>query len=237
MAKPFVLVVDDDPAIRRMVGVLLGGKDYKVVGVEDAYEAIKVVRRTPPDIVLLDWMMPGLSGWDLVRRFREEQSTRDIPVIMLTAKTAEENVISGLKAGADDYITKPFSGRELIARIDAILRRSRGEADAERISVGRMTLVLSEHRLLVDGREVAVSPTEFKLLHFFMQRPNKVLSREKILDNVWGINAYVEERTVDVQIRRLRKSLEICDCGTVIETVRGVGYRLNPSSVSCASCG
>ncbi len=226
MSKPLVLVVDDDPEIRRMVGVLLGNENYRVTEAGDAYEVLDTVQKTPPDAILLDWMMPGLSGWDLVRRLRAEQSTRDIPVIMLTAKTDEESMVAGLKAGADDYVTKPFSGRELIARIAAVLRRTHADA-GQRISVGAMTLDPSEHRLLVDGREIVISPTEFKLLHFLMQRPNKVFSRTQILDNVWGVNAYVEERTVDVQIRRLRKSLEVCACGKTIETVRGVGYRLS----------
>ncbi len=230
MDKPLVLVVDDDPAIRRMVAVLLGSEGYEVVEAGDAYEAAEQVKRALPDVILLDWMMPGLSGWDLVRRFRAEQLTRDVPVVMLTAKTEEESVVAGLKAGADDYVTKPFSGRELIARIDALLRRTQADVGAGQINVGAMTLDPSEHRLLVGGREITVSPTEFKLLHFFMKHPNKVFSRARILDHVWEVNAYVEERTVDVQIRRLRKSLESCDCGKMIETVRGVGYRLNVSS-------
>ena len=210
-----------------MVGVLLGNEGYKVFELTNAHEALKLMRKVLPDVMLLDWMMPGLSGWDLLRYLRKERSTRNIPVIMLTAKSDEDSVVAGLQSGADGYVTKPFSGRELVARIDALLRRTQAEADIEKISVGELMLDLSEHRLLIGGRELDVSPTEFKLLHFFMKHPNKVFSRNRILDNVWGINAYVEERTVDVQVRRLRKSLEARGYHKVIETVRGVGYRLN----------
>lgn len=228
MGRPLVLVVDDDPSIRRMVGMLLGGGRYRTAEAGDAYKALEVIRKAPPDVVLLDWMMPGLSGEDLVRRLRADRSTRAIPVVMLTAKSGEEHVVAGFKAGVDDYVTKPFSGRELIARIDALLRRTRTDEDpAGELRVGAMTLSPSEHRIVAAGREVIVSPTEFKLLQFFMKHPNKVFSRAQILDRVWGVNAYVEERTVDVQVRRLRKALESCDCSGVIGTVRGVGYRLN----------
>ena len=231
MAKPFILVVDDDIAICRMIGVLLGNEGYKVTTVSDAHAAIEAAKKAPPDMMLVDWMMPGLSGLDLVRRLRAAKPTRDIPVIMLTAKTEEESVISGLNTGADDYVTKPFSGRELIARIEAVLRRASAavgpQADNAQVSIGAIVLDPSEHRLYVRGQVLVVSPTEFNLLHFFMRHPNKVFSRIQILDKVWGMSTYVEERTVDVQIRRLRKSLGTCDYAEVIETVRGVGYRLN----------
>ncbi len=231
MGRPLVLIVDDDPSIRRMVGVLLGGGRYETAEAGDAHEALEAIQKALPDVILLDWMMPGLSGEDLVRRLRADRSTRAIPVVMLTAKSGEEHVVAGFKAGADDYVTKPFSGRELIARIDALLRRTRTDEDAaEELRVGAMTLSPSEHRVVAAGREVIVSPTEFKLLQFFMKHPNKVFSRSQILDRVWGVNAYVEERTVDVQIRRLRKALESCGCNGVIGTVRGVGYRLNAPS-------
>jgi len=234
MSRSPVLVGDDDLEIRRMIKVLLGGKGYRVDEACDAHEAGELIKRTPPDVVLLDWMMPGVSGWDLARRLRVEQATHEIPIIMLTAKTDEESILAGFDAGADDYVTKPFSARELLARIDAVLRRThtRGDAKTGRISVGKITLDPSEHRLLIDGREIEVSPTDFKLLYFFMRRPNKVFSRTQILDGVWGNNTYVEERTVDVQIRRLRKALGRCHHDQVIETVRGIGYRLkvNPDT-------
>lgn len=230
MDRPFVLVVDDDPAICRMLNVLLDNEGYRVAEAEDAYAALEIAKKTPPDVILLDWMMPGISGWDLIRHLRKERTTCDIPIIMLTAKTDEESVVSGLKVGADGYVTKPFSGRELIARIEALLRRARPDADTGPVTVGTLALDPSEHRLSVNGREVSVGPTEFKLLYFFMKHPNKVFSRERILDHVWGVNSYIEERTVDVQIRRLRKSLETCDCSGMIETVRGIGYRLNVAS-------
>ena len=230
MPKPLVLVVDDDPEILRMVGILLGGEGYKTMEAFDAYQALEVIQKVRPDVILLDWMMPGLSGWDLVRRLRSEQATGNIPIIMLTAKVDEESVVAGLKAGTDDYIVKPFSSRELIARVESLFRRSQrggvGE-DNEPISVGPIVLDPSEHRIVVDGNEIKVGPTEFKLLAFFMRNPNKVFTRSQILDNVWGIRAYVEERTVDVQVRRLRRALGSCGSERVIETVRGVGYRMN----------
>lgn len=227
---PLVFVIDDDIAICEMVGVLLGNEGYKVVQLFNAHEALKLTGKLLPDIILLDWMMPGLSGWDLIRHLRKEDATRDVPVIMLTAKNDEESIVSALKVGADGYVTKPFSGRELVARINALLRRTHARADVEQISAGELTLNLSEHRVLVKGCELKIGPTEFKLLHFFMKHPNKVFSRNRILDGVWGVSSYVEERTVDVQVRRLRKSLEVYGCQRIIETVRGVGYRLNISS-------
>lgn len=232
MAKPLVLVVDDDLAILRMIGVLLGGKNYRVVTASDAYHAIEEVRKAVPDVMLVDWMMPGLSGLDLVKRLRTENSTRCIPIIMLTAKAEEESVVSGLQAGADDYITKPFSGQELMARIDALLRRTQTDTTATgnvRVVAGAMVLDPSEHRVSIAGCEVVVGPTEFKMLHFFMENPNKVFSRVQILDKVWGVNACVEERTVDVQIRRLRKSLESHGYDKAIKTVHGIGYCLSVS--------
>ena len=229
MPEPLVLVVDDDLEILRMVGVLLSGEGYRFAEARDAYQALEMIHKTPPDVIVLDWMMPGLSGWDLVRRLRAEQATRGVPIIMLTAKTEEKNVVAGLRAGADDYITKPFSGGELVARIDALFRRARsdgGSDDSKPISIGAITLDPSEHRLSVEGHELRIGPTEFRLLAFFMRNPNKVFTRSRILDNVWGARACVEERTVDVQIRRLRKALESYGHGEFIETVRGVGYRL-----------
>ena len=233
--RPLIFIIDDDIAICQMVGVLLGNEGYKVVELINAYAALRLMRKVLPDIILVDWMMPGLSGWDLVRHLRKEQPTRDIPIIMLTAKSDEDSIIAGLQGGADGYVTKPFSGRELVARIDALLRRTKSQTDVERIHVGELVLDLSEHRLLVKGKELFISPTEFKLVHFFMKQPDKVFSRSRILDNVWGINAYVEERTVDVQIRRLRKSLETCGCHGIIETVRGVGYRMKVPSGTAQS--
>lgn len=229
---PLIFVIDDDIAICEMVGVLLGNEGYRVVQLFNAHEALKLIRRLLPDVILLDWMMPGLSGWDLIRHLRKEKSTREVPVIMLTAKNDEESIVSALKIGADGYVTKPFSGRELVARITALLRRTHAGTDVEQLGVGELTLNVSEHRLMIRGHELKVSPTEFKLLHFFMKHPGKVFSRNRILDGVWGVNSYVEERAVDVQVRRLRKSLEAYDCQQIIETVRGVGYRLNiPSRV------
>ena len=229
MSKLLVLAVDDDVAIRQMICVLLGNEGYEVIEAGDAHQALIIIKKTPPDVILLDWMMPGLSGWDLVRHLRKGKLTCNIPVIMLTAKTDEKSIIAGLKGGADDYVTKPFSGQELIARIDALLRRTKAETDVDQISVGAMVINCSEHHFSIEGNDIMVSPTEFKLLHFFMRHSNKVFSRAQILNNVWGADAYVEERTVDVQIRRLRKSLEVCGYGKVIETVQGVGYRLNTS--------
>ena len=183
--------------------------------------------REQPDLILLDWMMPGISGIDFARKLRRMPETENIPIIMLTAKTEEDNVIRGLESGADDYLTKPFSPRELIARIKALLRRSKSENTQDIIRINNLMLDTSSYRVEGDGQTIELGPTEFKLLRFFMENPDRVFSREQVLNNVWGDNVYVEERTVDVHIRRLRKALEKTQHENMVQTVRGAGYRLS----------
>jgi len=178
-----------------------------------------------PDIILLDWMMPGLSGLEMTRRLRKEPFTQDIPIIMLTARVSEDDKVSGLEAGTDDYVTKPFSPRELLARINAVMRRSVPIDESGRLVIGVLTLDTVPRRILADGEEIAMGPTEYRLLEFFMSHAGRAFSRSQILDYVWGSNAYLEERTVDVHVRRLRKALEPARASHYLQTVRGHGYR------------
>jgi two-component system phosphate regulon response regulator PhoB len=185
------------------------------------------VASNPPDLVLLDWMLPGMSGVDLARRLRREDVTAKLPIIMLTARVEENDRVHGLEVGADDYITKPFSPRELIARINAVLRRSQGAADEAPIEYDGLSLDPVGHRVQINGERLSLAPTEFRLLHFFMSNPDRVYSREQLLDHVWGRGVFVEERTVDVHIRRLRKALAEQAYDRFIQTVRGAGYRFS----------
>lgn len=223
-----VLVVDDEPAIRDMLEFALqraGMSPRTAAGAEDALHAIADKR---PDIVLLDWMMPGISGLDLARRLRREELTRDLPIIMLTARTAEDDRVHGLDSGADDYIIKPFSPRELIARVKAILRRTSATDESGQIQVEGLTLDSESRQVLANGEAVHMGPTEYRLLAFFMEHIGKAYNRTQLLDNVWGANVYVEERTVDVHIRRLRKALQPFGLDHYIQTIRGHGYRFMP---------
>ena len=222
-----ILIVDDERAIREMVCHALDSDGFACLEASDAHKAEVVLSKTPPDIILLDWMMPGISGIDFVRALRRNESTRHIPVIMLTAKTEEQDMVRGLDNGADDYLTKPFSTRELMARIRALLRRSHNHDDQEKISIAGLSLDNQAHRVTGKGKPVDLGPTEYKLLAFFMSNAERVFSREQLLNNVWGDNIYVEERTVDVHIRRLRKALEITGHDNLVQTVRGAGYRLS----------
>lgn len=223
--QPNVLVVDDEPAIRDMIAFALdrGGMRFQLAA--NAQEALLSISSDRPDIILLDWMMPGISGIDLTRRLRRDSYTEDIPIIMLTAKVSEDDKVAGLEAGTDDYVIKPFSPRELLARIRAVLRRSTPTDDEGRIIAGELTLDTVAHRVLYDGVEIHLGPTEFRLLEFFMSHPGRAYSRTQLLDHVWGTNAYLEERTVDVHIRRLRKALEPSGTSDYLQTVRGHGYR------------
>lgn len=227
MPEVTVLIVDDDESIRDMLRMALELAGYSCIEAGDTYHAHCLILDENPDIVLLDWMLPGGSGIELLRRLKRQDNTREVPVIMLTAKTAEENVIQGLEVGADDYLTKPFAPRELIARIQAILRRTGALARSERIQLGEVLLDADSQRVFVADEELSVGPTEFKLLLFFMTHPERAYTRSQLLDQVWGNNVYVEERTVDVHIRRLRKALQSAsiDCSAYVETVRGTGYR------------
>ncbi len=220
-----VLVVDDEPAIREMIAFALQRQGMGVQLACDAHEALLAINNKRPDIILLDWMMPGVSGLELTRRLRRDDLTQDIPIIMLTAKVSEDDKVSGLEAGTDDYVIKPFSPRELLARIKAVLRRSTAADEDGRIRHGELTLDTVSRQVLLGNTEVAMGPTEFRLLEFFMSHPGRSYSRAQLLDHVWGANAYLEERTVDVHIRRLRKALEPSPASHYIQTVRGHGYR------------
>jgi len=234
MNEPTVLVVDDEDAIRDMLRMALEIADFRCIEADNIHDAYTLVVDERPDIVLLDWMLPGGSGLEMLRRLKRGDTTRELPVIMLTAKTAEDNVIQGLDVGADDYITKPFAPRELIARVRALLRRSTGGQANERMQVNKLVLDGESRRVLVDEDPVEMGPTEFKLLQFFMSHPERAYTRSQLLDQVWGANVYVEERTIDVHIRRLRKALQspAGDYSALIQTVRGTGYRFSSRGVA-----
>ena len=225
MAKR-VLIVEDEAAIREMVRFALTRADFEVQEAADAGEAKSRLFEQLPDLVLLDWMLPDISGIDLARRFKRDAATRDIPIIMLTARGEEDDKIRGLEAGADDYVTKPFSPRELIARIRAVMRRNSAGGD-QQLEAGNLRLDQESHRVTISGEPVALGPTEFRLLQFLMGHPERVYSRNQLIDQVWGGNSYIEERTVDVHVRRLRKALERERHDRLIQTVRGVGYRFS----------
>lgn len=223
----YILIVDDERAIRDMVCMALVQEDFQCSEASDAHKAETMIKQNPPQLILLDWMMPGVTGIDFARKLRRMPETTHIPIIMLTAKTEEDNIIRGLESGADDYLTKPFSPRELMARIKALLRRSQPVNAQDVISMNNLFLDTSSYRVEGNGETIELGPTEFKLLRFFMENPDRVFSREQVLNNVWGDNVYVEERTVDVHIRRLRKALEKTGHQDMVQTVRGAGYRLS----------
>jgi len=225
-----ILIVDDEPAIRDMVAFALRKGDFEPVHAGDAREAQAAIADRIPDLILLDWMLPGTSGIDLARRWRREDSTRDVPIIMLTARGEESDRVSGLDSGVDDYVVKPFSARELLARIKAVLRRSRDDADDGSVTVGGLRIDGAAHRVFAGEQAVHVGPTEYSLLDFFMTHAERVYTRTQLLDHVWGGNNYVEERTVDVHIRRLRKALEPGGLQEMVQTVRGSGYRFSASA-------
>jgi len=222
-----VLVVEDEEAIREMLSFTLHRAGYEVIEAADAREGAEQLEQKP-DLVLLDWMLPGISGVEFARRLRSGSETRDIPIIMLTARGEEENKLKGFEVGADDYMTKPFSTQELLARIKAVLRRaSRQEVQQDLIAVNGLELDLAGHRVRVGEKSLDMGPTEFRLLSFFMSHAERVFSRDQLLDQVWGDNVYIEDRTVDVHIRRLRKALEPFGYDAHIQTVRGAGYRFS----------
>jgi two-component system phosphate regulon response regulator PhoB len=222
-----ILVVEDEPAIQELIAANLQHAGHRVLRAYDAEEAVRLVRETLPDVVLLDWMLPGMSGIQFARRLRSEERTRDLPIIMLTARGEEHDKVSGLEAGADDYLTKPFSPRELLARIKAVLRRRAPQMTEDLIEIEGLRLDPVTHRIFGDGKPLDLGPTEFRLLHFFMTHTERVHSRTQLLDQVWGDHVFVEERTVDVHIRRLRASLELSGHDRLIQTVRGSGYRFS----------
>lgn len=226
MADKTVLIVDDEAPIREMIAVALEMADYHCLEAENARDAHSLIIDKKPDLILLDWMLPGTSGIELARRLKKDDNTSEIPIIMLTAKTEEDNKIQGLEVGADDYITKPFSPRELVARLKAVLRRATPPGKEDPIEIEGLLLDPICHRVSSNGDPLNMGPTEYKLLQFFMTHQDRVYSRTQLLDQVWGGNVYVEERTVDVHIRRLRKALGSAH-EHFIQTVRGAGYRFS----------
>jgi two-component system phosphate regulon response regulator PhoB len=227
-----VLLVEDEPAIAELIGLHLRHAGFEVTVARDADEAQAAIDRVLPDLVLLDWMLPGQSGLVLARRWRADARTRELPLIMLTARAGEADKVAGLDTGADDYLTKPFSPMELMARIRAVLRRRAPEALDTAVEIAGLRLDPGTRRVTraIDGetREARMGPTEFRLLHFLMTHPERVHSRAQLLDKVWGDHVFIEERTVDVHVKRLRESLAPVQCSALVETVRGAGYRLTP---------
>lgn len=222
-----ILVVDDEPSIREMVCQTLIGSGFECQSVENADQARQKIRESTPDLILLDWMLPGLSGVEFARQLKDDPSVRDLPIILLTARSDETDKVQGLGIGADDYITKPFSPVEMVARIKAVLRRVAPNLPISAVEVGGLYLDPESHRVTVQQRHLALGPTEFKLLYYFMTHPERVFSRAQLIQQVWSSNIYVEDRTVDVHIRRLRKALEPSGHDHMIQTVRGAGYRLS----------
>ncbi|MEJ5989202.1 phosphate regulon transcriptional regulator PhoB [Ramlibacter sp. PS3R-8] len=222
--QPRILIVEDEPAIAELISVNLRHNGLAPTWAEDGDAAQREIDAVLPDAILLDWMLPGQSGLDLARRWRSDARTRSVPILMLTARGDEPDKVAGLDAGADDYITKPFSTQELLARIRAVLRRRAPEKTDETITLGGIVLDGAAHRVTWQGRPVKVGPTEFKLLRFLLRHPERVHSRQQLLDKVWGDHVFLEERTVDVHVKRLRESLG--GGGALVETVRGAGYRI-----------
>jgi two-component system, OmpR family, phosphate regulon response regulator PhoB len=222
-----ILIVEDERPIREMIAFALKRSGFEVREAEDSRSARVQLADRRPDLLLVDWMLPDMSGLELTRLVKREAATRDLPVILLTARATEGDKVAGLDGGADDYVTKPFSPRELLSRINAVLRRSSGGATDEKVELGGLTLDRSGHRVTAVDQEVVLGPTEYRMLEFFMTHPERVYTREQLLDRVWGGNVYVEERTIDVHIRRLRKALEAVGLDHRIQTVRGSGYRFS----------
>jgi len=222
---PTILVVEDEPAIQELLAVNLKHNGFLVVRAGSAEDADAAIRAALPDLLILDWMLPGQSGVSLAKRLRSDERTRELPIIMLTARVHEEDKVLGLEAGADDYITKPFSPKELVARVRAVLRRRMPHLAGEVVEIGSLSLNPATHRVMAGGLPVELGPTEFRLLLFFMSHTERVYSRAQLLDEVWGDHVFIEERTVDVHIRRLRAALEPTGEDSRIETVRGAGYR------------
>jgi two-component system phosphate regulon response regulator PhoB len=222
-----ILVVEDEPAIQELVCCNLELAGHSTLRAQNAEQALAMMRTALPDLVVLDWMLPGMSGIEFARRLRADRRTQDIPLIMLTARAEERDKLQGLETGADDYLTKPFSPRELTARIKAVLRRRAPQATDDVVGIAGLSLDPVSHRVSGNGTPLALGPTEFRLLHFLMTHPERVYSRAQLLDQVWGDHVFIEERTVDVHIRRLRKALEPTGHDRLVQTVRGAGYRFS----------
>lgn len=225
--KGKILIVEDESAIREMLGYTLMKEGYACEDAADIEQARAIIEKSRPDLILLDWMLPGISGIDFARRLRGDTETQSIPIIMLTARGEESDKVRGLDTGVDDYVTKPFSTKELLARMRAVLRRYSNEDQQGVIEIGGLLLDPETYRVSAGEQIIEISPTEFKLLHFFITHPERVYTRAQLLDHVWGQNVYVEERTVDVHIRRMRKTLEPYGFDRFIQTVRSVGYRFS----------
>ena len=232
--KPTVMIVEDEAALITMLRYNLEKEGYNVTEANDGEEALSVADETPPDAVILDWMLPRMSGIEVCRQLRRKTETRSVPIIMLTARTDETDKVRGLNVGADDYMTKPFSMPELIARVRSLLRRAKPSQAKGQISFGDIQLDLDAHKVSRGGKYVHLGPTEFRLLQYLMERPGRVFSREELLNGVWGPDIYVEPRTVDVHIRRLRKALNAEKGADVIRTVRAAGYALDSSGDQAA---
>ncbi|MBN2647444.1 MAG: phosphate regulon transcriptional regulator PhoB [Thiotrichales bacterium] len=230
MSQKTILIVEDEAAIRDMLKFTLTASGFWVEEADNAEQGMRLALEKNPDLILLDWMLPGISGVSMAQKMRQNEKTQALPIIMLTARGEEEAQVQGFEAGVDDYVVKPFSPRALVARVNALLRRqhgTQGASDGQQLIAGRMCLDLESHRFYVDGEELKLGPTEFKLVQFFISHPNRVFSRAQLLDQVWGLNVVVEERTVDVHIRRLRKLLEPIQIDHYIQTIRGAGYRFS----------
>ena len=222
-----ILVVDDDPAIREMIKLALTRGGYEVQEAGNTLDARQTIARQIPDLILLDWMLPGQSGFEFARALQRDSAHRQIPVIMLTARDQEEDKVAALETGADDYVAKPFSVSELLARIKAVLRRTLRDSDGEILETGTLRLDPTTHRVSINNTSLELAPMEFQLLQFFMTHPERVYNRQQLIDRVWGTSVWVEERTVDVHIRRLRKALEPSGHDRLVQTVRGSGYRFS----------
>ncbi|ESS69819.1 phosphate regulon transcriptional regulatory protein PhoB [Methyloglobulus morosus KoM1] len=227
MSNINILIVEDEAAIRGMLTIVLEQAGFSPIAAAEVDSAQKILADTFPDLILLDWMLPGISGVEWARRLKKDPSYRELPIILLTARGEEEDKVRGLEIGADDYLTKPFSPKELVARIRAVLRRSGKLQGGTQIVLGNLILDTEQHRLTIGEKQLDVSPTEFRLMQFFMTHPDKVFSRTQLLDQVWGRSVYIEERTVDVHIRRLRKILGDYGKEELVQTVRGFGYRFS----------
>ena len=227
---PRILVVEDEPAIAELISVNLRHNGFQPIWVADGEGAQREIDEMLPDAILLDWMLPGQSGLALARKWRADPRVKLVPILMITARGDEPDKVAGLDAGADDYITKPFSTQELLARIRAVLRRRAPDEVADNVSIGHLRLDAATHRVTFDDHQLKLGPTEYKLLHYLMKHAERVHSRSQLLDKVWGDHVYIEERTVDVHIKRLREALG--EAGAMVETVRGVGYRLTAMTQS-----
>ncbi|TNF99250.1 MAG: phosphate regulon transcriptional regulatory protein PhoB [Gammaproteobacteria bacterium] len=225
--QPNILIIDDEQPLREMICYALQQADFQCLQAEDTTQANEVISSNRPDLILLDWMLPQMTGVEFAKKLRQNELYQDIPVIMLTARAGEHDKLRGFESGCDDYITKPFSTRELLARITAVLRRAAPDNGQDVICEGHLCIDVPSHRVMADNQEISLGPTEFRLLKYLMTHHNRVYNRVQLLDRVWGETVYIEERTVDVHIRRLRKALEPLGMDHLIQTVRGSGYRFS----------